>query len=63
MKSNEIYPSPLKTLGLQRRIFSLGEFPVPTNSKGLLGGEEALFNEKRQSWKPVSSLERGIANF
>jgi hypothetical protein len=28
-----------------------------------LGGEEAFFNEKRQSWKPVSSLERGIANF
>jgi ATP-dependent exoDNAse (exonuclease V) beta subunit len=50
----------MKGLGLQRRIFSLGEVSKPTNSKGLLGGEEAFSNEKRQGWKPVSSLERGI---
>ena len=50
----------MKGLGLQRRIFSLGEVSEPTNSKGLLGGEEAFSNEKRQGWKPVSSLKRGI---
>jgi hypothetical protein len=50
----------MKGLGLQRRIFSLGEVSEPANSKGLLGGEEAFSNEKRQGWKPVSSLERGI---
>jgi hypothetical protein len=58
--ADTLYPSPMKGLGLQRRIFSLGEVSEPTNSKGLLGGEEAFSNEKRQDWKPVSSLERGI---
>jgi hypothetical protein len=41
----------MKGLGLQRSIFSLGEVSEPTNSKDLLGGEEAFSNEKRQGWK------------
>jgi hypothetical protein len=49
----------MKGLGLQRSIFSLREVSEPTNSKGLLGDEDAFSNEKRQAWKPVSSLARG----
>jgi hypothetical protein len=41
-------------------MFSWKEVSEPTNSKGVLGGEEAFSHEKRQGWKPVSSLGRGI---
>jgi hypothetical protein len=45
---------------LKQHVFALTLLNLPANSKGLLGGEDAFSDEKRQDWKRVSSLEKGI---